>query len=490
MLPAKLHYQSKVEPSMCKSFRSNIQPQNGTGPYSPGNTIIFNLPTHNNLCFVPTESYLNFKANIINNSGFDASYYRLDKNGCHGFIQKLRVMHGTNVLEEIDNYGVLAKMIFDLQAPSTAIQGKLSITTGTRSDLSFDMPTILKSDFPDTSYQDDITTAFNRIPSRVFQPNHGQLLNNNFYELPTNTTFTTQLFSVNLISIIGTLCNEKYFPLFACTSAPLRLEITLVPNLLNAVCCDQAGTFTISDVEYVMNTIELSDSAMGIIQNSLNGEPLQFCVTDYKNYSWNGQLPNDAVTSYSVPINAKFSSLKSIVIASSDSSKSGGNKQYFPYSSNSFGISQYYFRIGSNVFPSKYPSNTSEYFSEVMKATGSLSDIHHSPCIDRESYNQTLPQVNNDSFTSDIAEVGGGAGIDTYKYSSVHSGSFYTGIDLENYATADRTNIFAGYNSNTDDIFYVPTYPKQTGIGNITFQAFAMYDAVLVFQNNTVYCKF
>lgn len=479
-LPKNLYYTSKVEPAMARSSRSTIQPQNGTSNYNPGDTITFNLPTHNNLCFVPNESYLNFRA-VITNGSTAANYMRLDSNGAHSFINKIRVFHGTNLLEDIDNYAVLAKMMFDLQAPYTSTLGKLSITSGTRCDLALDKPITLTTDC-DTS--GEICVAFNSIPSKVIIPNHGALLNSGTGQIAANAVITTQLFSINLISIIGNLCNEKYFPLFACTSAPLRVEIQLVPNLLNVVASDQDGTFRLIDVEYVMNNIELSDSAMSIIQNSLNGEPLQFCVTDYKNYVWNGALPSNATTSFSVPIAAKFSSLKSIIIASRDTSKVG-NKSYFPNSSNSFSLSQYYFRIGANVVPSKYPSNTSEYFSEVMKATGSISSISHSPAIDIDSYAQTVPALNVEGFISSAT-----ASINTYRFSSVHSGSFYTGIDLENYSTADRTNIFAGYNSNTDDIFYVPSYPAQTAIGNIRFDAFAMYDAVLVFQNNTVYCKF
>lgn len=484
MLPSRLHYQSKVEPAMAKSFRSNIQPQNGTGPYNANDTIIFNLPTRNNLCFVPTESYLNFKATITNGATA-ANYYRLDSNGAHGFIRRIRVFHGSNLLEDIDNYEVLAKMMFDLQAPYTATQGKLSITTGTRADLSLNMPVTLKAAFTNAAAtQTELATALDAIPSRVTIPNHGALLNTGTSAIAASGTVTTNLFSINLISIIGTLCNEKYFPLFACKSAPLRVEIQLVPNLLNAVASDQDGTFTIKDVEYVMNTIELSDSAMGIIQSSLNGEPLQFCITDYRNYVWNGAIPTTSATTFSVPINAKFSSLKSILIASRDTAKATA-KTYFPCSTNSFSLSQYYFRIGANVYPSKYPTTTSEYFSEVIKATGSLSNIHHAPAIDIDSYSQTLPTANDDAFVTNAT-----AGADTYKFSSKSSGSFYTGIDLENYATADRTNIFAGYNSNTDDIFYVPSYPSQTAIGNVRFDSFAMYDAVLVFQNDTVYCKF
>lgn len=485
MLPSRLHYQSKVEPAMAKSYRSNIQPQNGTGPYNQNDTIIFNLPTRNNLCFVPTESYLKFNATFTNTDTDVANYYRLDSNGAHGFIRRIRVFHGSNLLEDIDNYEVLAKMMFDLQAPYTATQGKLSITSGTRSDLALDKAARTKAFFTSGAATDtQLASAFNAIPSKVIIPNHGALLNPTTGTVAVNGTITTQTFCINLISIIGTLCNEKYFPLFACKSAALRLEIQLVPNLYNAVATDQAGKFTIKDVEYVMNTIELSDSAMGIIQSSLNGEPLQFCITDYRNYVWNGSIPNTSATSFSVPINAKFSSLKSILIASRDTGKTG-TVTYFPCSSNTFSLSQYYFRIGAQVYPSKFPSTTSEYFAEVVKATGSLSDMHHAPAIDYESYNQTVPAVNNDLFY-----LAADYGVNTYKSSSIHSGSFYTGIDLENYATADRTNIFAGYNSNSDDIFYVPSFPSQTAIGNIRFDSFAMYDAVLVFQNDTVYCKF
>ena len=39
-----------------------------------------------------------------------------------------------------------------------------------------------------------------------------------------------------------------------------------------------------------MDAIELSDNAVGIINESLNGEPLQFAITDNRNYVWNGSI--------------------------------------------------------------------------------------------------------------------------------------------------------------------------------------------------------
>lgn len=489
MLPSKLAYTSKVEPSMAKSQRFNLAPQNGTGPYLSNDTIIFNIPTRNNLCYVPTESYLKFTANYISNSTAATTFLRLDANGAHSFIRRIRVFHGSNLIEDIDNYEVLSKMMIDLQANYPATNGKLSVTSGTRSEFSLIKPII---DLANTGSAANIAAQINSINNKVTIPNHGHLINDfvltasgtiaPIARIPVSTT-VSQTYCINLISIVGTLC-EKYFPLFACKSAPLRVEIQLVPNLNNVLAASSLGTFNLTNVEYVMNTIELSDSAMNIIQNSLNGEPLQFCVTDYRNYVWNGAIPNNAETSFSVPINAKFSSLKSILVAARDSTKTG-SLSHFPNSCNKFSLLQYYFRIGSNIAPSKFPTTTAEYFSEVIKAVGSLSDLNHTPAINLTDYSQDVPIQNNDSFT--LAAV---SGVDSYQYSSVSSGSFYTGIDLENYATADKTNIFAGYNSNTDDIFYVPTFASQAAIGNIRFDSFAMYDAVLVFQNDTVYCKF
>jgi len=134
MLPKNLKYGSKVESAMARSYRSNIQPQNGTGPYNLGDTVMFNIPTRANLFMVPTESYLKFTLSALVASA--ASAIRLDSCGAHGLIQRLRIFHGSNLLEDIDNYGLLAKFLFDIQVSSDATSGKFNMLCGTRNDLS------------------------------------------------------------------------------------------------------------------------------------------------------------------------------------------------------------------------------------------------------------------------------------------------------------------------------------------------------------------
>jgi hypothetical protein len=479
-LPSKLLYQTKIEPAGAKAGRSNIQPQNGTDGYAANSTIIFNLPTRNNLVFVPSESYLKFNAVITNTSATAGTYYRLDSNGSHGFIRRIRVFHGSNLIEDIDNYELLAKMMMDLQAPADATYGKYSVIAGTSNDMVGALSTVTFTPAAAFTAVGDINnaitslvTSINASKSKVLQPNRGALLN--IGDVAQNGQVITQTYCLNLISIIGTLCNEKYFPLFACTSAPIRVEIQLAPNLLNVVATDQAGSFVLNNVEYVMNTVELSDAAMGIIQNSLQGAPLQFTATSYRNYVWNGSVPAGG-TSFAVPIPAKFSSLKSVLVAQRNATNGVGTATYFPCSSCKFSLSQYYFRIGPTVYPSKYPASTAEYFSELLKATGSMSDILNTPAIDIDSYNYDFNTASNDS-------------VATSRPDTTNSGSFYVGLDLESFPTADRTYIFSGYNSNNDDIFYYPTFPAQTAV-NIRFDAYAMHDVVYVFDSNTCYIKF
>jgi hypothetical protein len=481
MLPKNLKYGTKIESAVARSSRVNIQPQNGTSTYNPNDTIIFNLPTRNNLVMVPTESYLKF--NVVFTSGAADNAFRWDSCGAHGIIQRIRVFHGSNLLQDIDNYGLLAKMLFDLQQPTDGVYGKQNILAGTRADLAVRMPTIT----PLAGAQTDATinVALAQVSTKnmsAVQSNSGERLlssaggNALIANAGTTATFT---YCLNLISLVGSLCSSSYIPLFAMTSAPLRVEIQLVPNAVNACACltgTTTNTFALTNCEYVANMIELGDSAMQTIYSSLGGEPLQFVVPDFRNYQFSATIPTGNVQTQIVfPIPAKFTSLKALFITVRD--KGVGAGTFFPYSSVACGIQEYYFRLGATTMPSKNPSTLPEMFSEVVKAIGSIGDINYQPSIDKVAY--TLPIS---VALDDVATVN--------QTSIVNSGSFYIGLDLENYASADKSSIFSGYNSNNDDCFVFLTFNQNTGAINARFDSFANFDTVVVCENGTSYVKF
>lgn len=489
MIPTNLKYVSKVESSVSKSYRTNVQPQGGTGPYLLGDTIIINVPTRPNLCLCTTDSFLRFKMNIT--SGNAANNFRMDNAGASAFIRRCRVFSGSNLLEDIDSYGMLTKIMNDLYMPTDSIYGKSNISIGTRNDL------------VTTTVNAGTFAANTTLSSSCFQTNSGDLVGSgsaytsasalqNPAVIGSGIT-VSDTYCINLISIMGTLCANNYFPLFACSSAPIRIELTLASNISDIVVqkvTTTANTINFTNVEYVAQFIELGDSAMSAIYDSLAQEPLQFVASGYRNYQFNASIPNNVSTQIQMPIPAKFSSLKSIVVSQRDQF---GVATFFPYSSVSMGIQNYQWRCGSVVLPSTPPQTIPEMFQELAKVAGSLADLNYQPSIEKFTYqyynstnaiiitNQTLGT--NTGFTVTVDGSG--------TIGNCNSGSFYVGVDFENYPSAEKSKIFSGYNSNNDDIYYNPTFNQVLGsTQNLRFDAFANFDMVLVFEANTCYSKF
>ena len=343
-------------------------------------------------------------------------------------------------------------MLFDLQVPTDATYGRYNELVGTRNDA-------IGAYYTTGAAFAATTTTY--IPSL-------QVNSSEYYSLAGNAT-TTRYFCLNLISLLGTLSPNQYIPLFAMTSAPLRLELQLVSNINQAIASTSAVTsIALNNVEYIANFIKLSDQAMSMIYGSLGGQPLQFSVPDYSNFQYTyTQINVNSTAQINFAIRAKYSSLKSLFVTIRD--QGTGTDTYFPFSTVTGGITSYYFRIGSNIVPTKAPDNLPEMFSELLKAMGSMSDLNYHPSIERASY-----------------ETASSTALTTANYTATNSGSFYIGLDLENYVTASKDAIFAGYNSNTDDIFAVINL---TPAANLTprFDAFAMFDSV---ENNSCYRKF
>jgi len=468
MLPKNLVYNSKINSASARSFRTNIQPQNGTGPYSGSQTIIINIPTRRNQVLATTESYLRGTLTVTNTTGGVASF-RFEKCGIHGIFRRIRVWNGSNELEDHDQYNNMAAMLYDTQMPATCVENKYNILTGSRSERIYSS-TIATADGADAATTQALANAIkaslNSGP-QVVQRNSGDLVHENLANATASNTYN---FAANLISVMGSLCPNVYFPLFACTSAPIRIEIDLVANLSEAlgIACTGANTantstFTLTNLEYVGHFIELSDEAMSIVTGSIGNEPLQFVITQFKNTSGNLNAGQDI----NLALPFKYTSLKSIFISQRDNT---GAVNRFPFSSNTYGINRYNFRIGSQLLPSKAPDQLPEMYAELLKAIGSISDLQFCPAIDRRTYTGAASTALAIATSSLI--------------NNVDSNSFYIGLDLETYSNANKDSIFSGYNSNTDDAWFIANYAANQ---TIRYDAYAMYDSLFSFQSGIVY---
>jgi hypothetical protein len=456
MIPANLKFQSKVESAPARRYLTQVQPQGGSGPYNPGDTITINIPTRANTCLIPSESYLKGQFNLIATTVATASC--LESCGWHNFIQRVRVFHGSNLLEDIDNYGQLAKILYDYQAPEDAVKGRFAITSGTNEEFSA------------------VGVAAAALLN-TRSVNRGRALGAFTVTAGGITPATSQFpFAINLVSLVGALAGEKYLPLFEMTAAPLRVEIVLQSSLNRAMMVDGGVglSFTASGINYCGEFLELPDSAISAIKSG-SSNPMQMVLPSYRSYTNSAAVPATTATQVSFPIPAKFSSLKNIFVASRTTA--GLDAQY-PSSHCAFGLGSansngYQFRVGSEVLPSTQPTSIPEIYSEAVKCFGSLADMQLQPSIDNTAFSLNAPNT-----VDGLIEA-----------STKDSGSFLIGIDMEIYQNADKASIFSGTNTNTSDIFAIINY-YTAGAVTVLQTAFAAYDQVLVYENGVCYARY
>jgi hypothetical protein len=454
MIPTNLRYQSKTESAPARRYLTQIQPQGSTS-FGQGETITINIPTRANTALIPSESYLRGSVNLVVGTATTAT--TLESCGWHGIFQRIRVFHGSNLLEDIDNASQLAKILYDYQAPEDSVKGRFSITSGTNADYSV----------AQAAAAGDATNAASINRGRAL----GALTPAGTFSYP---------FAINLISMVGALAGEKYLPLWQMTAAPLRVEIVLQSSAERFLMRlgGAITNYTVTGVNYCGEFLELPDSAVSAI-NAGSSNPLQMVIPSYRSYTNSATVPNATQTQVSFPIPAKFSSLKNIFVATRNNAAVGVAGQ-FPLSHCAFGLGSsnsigYQFRVGSEVLPSTAPISFPEIYNEAIKCFGSLADL------------QNQPSINNDAFVLDAPVA-----VTTLNGSYLtNSGGSLVGIDLEIYQNADKASIFSGTNTNTSDIFAIMNYYQSSGASVTLLQtAFACYDQVLVYENGVCYARY
>lgn len=458
MLPRNLQYMNKIESSPARQYTSTIQPENGTGNYAPNTKCRINIPTSPNTVLVASESFLKFDIGGVTVGGTTAAaYIRLDKCGAHGCIQRVRVVHGSTEIQDLDNYAAIVAEMMALQQTSDGFSGKQNVLCGTAPG-----------------------AIVNGATTEVLMTTVGERLNQAYASTAINGVVANRTFALNLMSYVGSLCGNRYIPLFEMTSAPLSLEITFVDSLLKFLCVSTAlanNNFTISNVEFVGTFIELSDEAIASIREAQAGQPLQYVIQNYSNVTYSTTLYSASATSINIPVSARYASLKSLFCI--PRRYASGSVTYFPYSSTHFNINSWRIRVGNSYLPAKAPNSMVEHYAELLKAIGSLSDINHEPSINWHNYNAIEPIANGETATA--AAV------------TARSMCFALGFDLETYAGADKDRIYSGMDTRNSDIFWnIDFFPTGITVATVPtdvvvrFDVYALYDQVLVFENGSV----
>jgi hypothetical protein len=460
-LPSELNYNSKIETPSARSYTSMIQPEGSMNNYGPNSTTKFNIPCQANTVLVPSETYLKATLAGIQNGAAVNNFVRLDGAGFAGCIQRIRVFHGSTEINDIDNYGMFAKLMMCLQQPSDAFTSKQNIMCGT--------------------FQGYNTSVHGSgvlpLVGEKLHTNTVEVYGDDATRIPINGVLGPRNYAVSLISYVGTLSGDNYIPCYAMTSAPLRLEIQWASSVYKFLTSHVAlvDNFRIDNLELVCSFIELSDDSMEILRNKelASGNPLQYVIPNYSNVSASALIQTASTTTVTHQLSARYASLRSIFCTMR--SKADGGITFFPLNSTHFNLSQWRFRIGSMLVPSKQVSNFQESYVELLKAIGSVADLNHEPSINFATYAKDSVPVACSEPTTGLNET-------------TKSNCFAIGLDLETYqGSKDRSGLWAGMNTLTSDVFLNADFAGGIGANTtVRFDFYSMYDQVLVFENQAV----
>jgi hypothetical protein len=426
MLPSSLKYDTKTESMRSRTYKSNISPQNGQGPYSCDHmeTIIVNIPTGGPNALVANQSGLKLTLQVANGQAADNVVY-LGRVGGQGIIKAIAVYSGSNLIENINQYGALARIMSDLHFSPGALAGKNGSLYG---------------------------CSTTREGERTVDGNGATL----------RATFSAERdMFIPLWSIMGVLGGEKYFPLYAANAVPIRIEITLAPPLEFLRWTEELDSVNVVRVEYIASMCELGDPALA----QLPGSELSYHTIGVRNYQSSASLPGQSTSTVNFPIAAKVSSLKSLFVTTSYSADVIDKLKHM-YSGVSAGLQSYTFSIGSKLVPAKAPRGYSEFISEFCKAGGVLCDPYSSTAANKDNYWRVLTPA-------DI------------------QGAFCVGLDVEEFSCAKGPGVYAGMNTNSDDIHFKGDYNNTSNAAqNINLSAFSVFDMQLSFSNGTCVALF
>jgi len=455
-LPKNLLYSNKVDSMGSRPYTSNIQSQNQV--YTMNDTIVLNIPCNRNTVLSPADSYLKFSVQATNGAAIN-TWTRLSKAGAHGFFQRIRVFHGSTLLEDIDNVNnLVAALCTHQRSPDDVFYGG-SVTEGF-----------------DEQSQVSINAVYNVSGLR------GARITNSAYiaaggaaDIAAGAVTPVKTFCIPLVSILGTL-GDKYMPLFAMTASPIRLELQLVASAqIPLVALTAFTSFSITNVEYIGSFIELSDQALAVIQQSQGGAPLTMAVDRYANLIGNANLLN-AVTNVSIPVPFKYSSVQAIVATIRQ--HAAGVVTFDAFGSNHFNLSEYRWQFGSETIPSKavgadlYNGNRPMMFNYYCSALGSPYSLTYNPLISLYTYDTLAVPVATTETPNTTAN----------NLTSI-AGAFGIGQELTSYPSANVDQMFAGRNTSTEDIYLNLQFAANAAAPAVRFDVYCLHHGVILCQD-------
>lgn len=429
-ITSDLNFSMKPIATRCRSYRASILPTNKS-QFNQQDTAIIYVPGGRASTYLDCgQTYL--RLTIKNTDASSTNSLYLD-GGAHCIINRIDIFHGSNLLETIQSYNILANYIYDVQASASQRAG-LSNTYG-----------------------------FGYTGDR----NGTALIGGN------QMTFCIPLFS----GVLGVL-NDKALPL-GFLRDDVRMEITFEKNDLAVYSASSTSIYQVVDLQLELTIMELSDEGESMVrQHADPNAPIFMHCSTWKHFTSN--LPSGSSGQYATLVPARYASLKQLALAP----RRASDQILGSYSIGSRvnpNISQYNWRIGSNLIPSKpvvliNSQNTgafAEAYTEMLRAFHSLHSVSNSSCLGATEYNVCDTKPAGTTVTTATA-----AGDTAYR------NGFVIAQECESFANRNDV-LVSGMNTLNNQVFFECQVNSATS-ESYTLDFFAWHDMIMVLENGVI----
>lgn len=480
VLPKEVRLSAPPTMPQARSYLFRQQPTSVGSATPSGGTITINLPRLQR-SYLTKDSYLRFQANITYNPGTSTApvnFAALDQPGAYSFINKIEVFDylGSTLLESTAGHGQLMALLMDLHTSNDQRNTIHDVNTGMRAGI---MGSEWGSD----------TTGFT---ANVVQksPSTGEV----FYtdvDAGGAQTIRKEL-AIPVMSFLG-LLSDKFAPLHNGYTIVFTLNTAQDALIYGAIAGGTAVTtngattaidYTISDVYYECQVLELGPVAESMLLSSTQGQPLVVASKAYRQYI--GSIPSGS-SSFKLDINLNVASLTNIlwfmrstgIINNSYGQSANVFQQYKATLSSRVRnyLQNWYFQYGSSILPqtSGITARTAngadagggftECFAELLKARHQYATGDTFTTIDEYTYAKDL----EDSIPRTVFAIQANC-----------PGKFAAGLDLE-LVSGKSQEIISGLNTNGMNTSIQLNFDpyKVTAMSSAVLDLFAEYDAFI-----------
>jgi len=338
-----LVYAPKPSAVSGSKYRQNL-PSYNKSSFGPGETILLNIPCGRRGQFLNQRmSYLKFK--VTNNNILGAAEKFAPDYNASAFISRLELFHGSNLLEQIHDYGLLYQLWMDMTADESAVRYTGSVVEGMTSGAGV----------------------------RAGAEMDGA---------------TSSVFCVPIMSGIIGILQSKFLPTGDMVGGDLRLELTLA-NANDAVVGTTPATtgihkWTVSEVELMLEYVELNSDAARMI-SAQNGGGYMISFDTFANFASTVENGSNNINAL---IPARYSSLKTLFTVIRKQANFGvAASKTLSDRVNPFGDKgQWYYSIGGKNVPTTPVKTNSEAFAEMQKALHALGAVSATSLIKYEDW--------------------------------------------------------------------------------------------------------